>query len=55
MILLPNGTIIGVSFGGDGWRSTDGGVNWIHTIATRGRARTRFTLTTCARSLKHQF
>jgi len=33
MVLLPNGTIVGVSPGGDGWRSTDGGVNWTRTLA----------------------
>ena len=37
MTLLPNGTIVGVSFAGDGWRSTDGGVNWTHTLTGRGR------------------
>jgi photosystem II stability/assembly factor-like uncharacterized protein len=32
MALLPNGTIVGVSLSGDGWRSTDGGVNWTRTL-----------------------
>lgn len=32
MALLPNGTIVGVSLLGDGWRSTDGGVNWTRTL-----------------------
>ena len=36
MTLLPNGTIVGVSFAGDGWRSTDGGVNWTRTLTGSG-------------------
>jgi photosystem II stability/assembly factor-like uncharacterized protein len=36
MTLLPNGTIVGVSGAGDGWRSTDGGVNWTRTLVGVG-------------------
>ena len=36
MTLLPSGTIVGVSFAGDGWRSTDGGVNWTRTLTGSG-------------------
>lgn len=36
MTLLPNGTIVGVSLGGDGWRSTDGGFNWTRTLVGTG-------------------
>lgn len=36
MVLLPNGTIVGVSLGGDGWRSTDGGFNWTQTLVGTG-------------------
>lgn len=32
MVVLPNGTIVGVSLAGDGWRSTDGGFNWTRTL-----------------------
>jgi photosystem II stability/assembly factor-like uncharacterized protein len=32
MTVLPNGNIVGVSYGGDGWLSTDRGVNWSHTL-----------------------
>ena len=31
MIKLQNGTIAGISFNGDLWRSSDGGLNWIST------------------------
>src|SRR4029450_13882597 len=36
MTLLPNGTIVGVSFAGDGWRSIDGGGNWTRALTTPG-------------------
>jgi photosystem II stability/assembly factor-like uncharacterized protein len=36
MTLLPSGTIVGVSFAGDAWRSTDGGSNWTQTLAGLG-------------------
>ena len=36
MELLPNGTIVGVSDGGDAWRSTDGGFNWTRTLIGLG-------------------
>ena len=36
MVVLPNGTIVGVSLGGDGWRSTDGGFNWTQTLVGVG-------------------
>ena len=36
MVLLPNGTVIGVSLAGDGWRSTDGGFNWTRTLIGKG-------------------
>jgi len=32
MVLLPDGTIVGVSLAGDGWRSPDGGVSWTRTL-----------------------
>jgi photosystem II stability/assembly factor-like uncharacterized protein len=32
MIVTPNGTIVGVSLAGDGWRSPDGGVSWTRTL-----------------------
>jgi photosystem II stability/assembly factor-like uncharacterized protein len=36
MTLLPGGTIVGVSLGGDAWRSTDGGFNWTRTLVGLG-------------------
>ena len=36
MTLLPNGTVVGVSLAGDGWRSTDGGFNWTRTLVGPG-------------------
>jgi photosystem II stability/assembly factor-like uncharacterized protein len=36
MTLLPNGTIVGVSGAGDGWRSVDGGLNWTRTLVGLG-------------------
>ena len=36
MTLLPNGTVIGVSFAGDAWRSTDGGVNSTRPLTGSG-------------------
>ena len=36
MVKLPNGTIVGVSLAGDGWRSTDGGFNWTRTLVGVG-------------------
>jgi photosystem II stability/assembly factor-like uncharacterized protein len=36
MVLLPNGTVVGVSPAGDAWRSTDGGMNWTRTLVGAG-------------------
>jgi photosystem II stability/assembly factor-like uncharacterized protein len=36
MTLLPNGHVVGVSYAGDGWLSTDGGTNWTRTLVGQG-------------------
>lgn len=36
MTVLPNGNIVGVSLGGDGWLSSDGGFNWTRTLEGKG-------------------